>query len=153
MADKVDSIGGGLGFAAKPDKLNFKFHGQYQKVDGNNDITATQGGDGFARWIDLDDGARYLGEVALVGGDSPIARSGLFFEHTLLDENAWPHVAIGQAYTVGLENGAERPARELAELGFNTSAVHTDIMVGSPEVSIAATRCSNTSVVGFISRV
>jgi aminopeptidase len=112
---------------------------------------AKSGGEGFNRWIDLDDGARFLGEVALVGGDSPIARSGLFFEHTLFDENAWPHVALGQAYTAGIENGSEMPARELAELGFNSSTIHTDIMVGSPQVSIHAA-VSNEGVVTLIDR-
>lgn len=101
---------------------------------------AEEGAAGFARWIDLDEGARYLGELALVGGDSPIAKSGLFFEHTLFDENAWSHAAIGQAYTVGLKGGEELSAARLAELGFNSSSIHTDIMYGSPEVSITATK-------------
>ncbi len=101
---------------------------------------AQEGGAAFARWIDLDEGARYLGELALVGADSAIARSGLFFEHTLYDENAWSHAAIGQAYTVGLEGGEELSAARLAELGFNNSSIHTDIMYGSPEFSITATR-------------
>lgn len=100
---------------------------------------AQEGGAAFARWIDLDEGARYLGELALVGADSAIAKSGLFFEHTLYDENAWSHAAIGQAYTVGLEGGEELSTARLAELGFNNSSIHTDIMYGSPEVSITAT--------------
>ncbi|MEM1202077.1 MAG: aminopeptidase [Acidobacteriota bacterium] len=101
-------------------------------------FTASEGAASFERWIDSDDGARYLGEFALVGQDSPIAKSGLFFEHTLLDENAWPHVAIGQAYATALEDGEHLSARELAELGCNTSSIHTDIMFGSPEVSVTA---------------
>ena len=101
---------------------------------------AGEGAAGFARWIDLDEGARYLGELALVGADSPIAKSGLFFEHTLFDENAWSHAAIGQAYTVGLRGGEDMSPARLAEHGFNNSTIHTDIMYGSPEVSITATR-------------
>jgi len=101
---------------------------------------AEEGAAGFARWIDLDEGARYLGELALVGADSMVAKTGLFFEHTLFDENAWSHAAIGQAYTVGLEGGAELSPGRLAELGFNSSSVHTDIMYGSKEVSITATK-------------
>ncbi|MEM8932255.1 MAG: aminopeptidase [Acidobacteriota bacterium] len=100
---------------------------------------ATRGAEGFRRWIDSDEGARYLGELALVGSDSPIARSGLFFEHTLYDENAWPHVALGQAYTTGLIGGDTMSAATLAKHGCNVSAIHTDIMVGSTEVSVIAT--------------
>ncbi len=112
---------------------------------------AEEGAAGFARWIDLDEGARYLGELALVGADSPIAKSGLFFEHTLFDENAWSHAAIGQAYTVGLRGGEDLPPSRLAELGFNNSAIHTDIMYGSPEVSITAT-VTNEGKVPLIDR-
>lgn len=107
---------------------------------------AQEGAAGFARWIDLDEGARYLGELALVGADSAIAQSGLFFEHTLFDENAWSHAAIGQAYTVGLKGGEDLSPARLAELGFNHSAIHTDIMYGSPEVSITATRTNEGEV-------
>lgn len=107
---------------------------------------AAEGAAGFARWIDLDEGARYLGELALVGADSAIAKSGLFFEHTLFDENAWSHAAIGQAYTVGLKGGEELSPARLAELGFNNSAIHTDIMYGSTEVSITATATNEGEV-------
>lgn len=103
------------------------------------EFTAGRGAEGFRRWIDTDDGARYLGEIALVGKDSPIAGSGLFFEHTLFDENAWPHAAVGQAYSTALRGGESMSQERLEELGANSSAIHTDIMFGSPEVSIAAT--------------
>ena len=107
---------------------------------------AEEGAAGFARWIDLDEGARYLGELALVGADSAIAKTGLFFEHTLFDENAWSHAAIGQAYTVGLQGGEELSPARLAELGFNNSSIHTDIMYGSSEVSITATQSAEGEV-------
>jgi aminopeptidase len=107
---------------------------------------AQEGAAAFARWIDLDEGARYLGELALVGADSAIAKSGLFFEHTLFDENAWSHAAIGQAYTVGLKGGEDLSPARLAELGFNHSSIHTDIMYGSPEVSITAIKTNEGEV-------
>lgn len=116
------------------------------------EFEAGRGADGFRRWIDTDEGARYLGEVALVGGDSPIARSGLFFEHTLFDENAWPHVALGQAYSTALRGGEELGRAELDKLGANSSAIHTDIMFGSPEVTITATECSRDEPVVLIDR-
>ena len=104
-----------------------------------NRFEASEGSDGFERWVDSDDGARYLGEFALVGQDSPIAESGLFFEHTLFDENAWAHVALGQAYATALEGGEDMSASEREAVGCNASTIHTDIMFGSPEVSIIAT--------------
>ncbi len=111
------------------------------------ELDASEGREGFIRWIDSDDGARYLGEFALVGQDSPIARSGLFFEHTLYDENAWPHVALGRAYASGLEGGPEMTSAELDALGYNRSVIHTDLMFGSTEVSIVATRSREGEVV------
>ncbi len=113
-------------------------------------ITDCDAGEGkrlFADWIASDDGARYLGEFALVGQDSPIAQSGLFFEHTLYDENAWSHLAIGRAYATALDGGTEMSAAELEELGCNTSTIHTDIMFGSEDVTIVATRSREGEVV------
>lgn len=104
------------------------------------DCSARSGGEAFGRWIDQDEGARFLGEVALVGQDSPIAASGHFFEHTLLDENASVHVALGQAYPTALEGGDSMGQGELEALGCNRSVIHTDIMIGSTEVSIIASR-------------
>lgn len=111
------------------------------------DFTAGKGRDGFERWLDSDDGARRLGEFALVGQDSPIARSGLFFECTLYDENAWSHAAIGQGYSTGIRGGEKMPAAELASLGCNRSMIHTDIMFGSPEVTITAVESTEGEVV------
>ena len=107
---------------------------------------ASEGQEGFERWVDSDDGARYLGELALVGADSPIAESGLFFEHTLFDENAWAHAALGQAYATALQGGEDMSAAEREAIGCNTSTIHTDIMFGSPEVSIIATDSADGEV-------
>lgn len=107
---------------------------------------ASEGGQGFERWVDSDEGARYLGELALVGQDSPIAQSGLFFEHTLFDENAWAHAALGQAYATALTGGEQMSAAEREAIGCNASTIHTDIMFGSPEVSIIATDCRDGEV-------
>ncbi|MEM6793867.1 MAG: aminopeptidase [Acidobacteriota bacterium] len=102
-------------------------------------VQAKSGGESFERWIDSDAGGRFLGEFALVGQDSPIAQSGLFFEHTLYDENAWPHVAVGQAYATAIEGGESMSESDKAAIGCNASTIHTDIMFGSPEVSVIAT--------------
>lgn len=111
------------------------------------DFEASEGGEAFGRWIDSDEGGRYLGELALVAQDSPIARTGLFFEHTLFDENASAHMALGKAYATALEGGSRMSSAELAELGCNDSAIHTDIMFGSPEVTVVATKTKEGEVV------
>ena len=116
-------------------------------VDGRiENVEARTGAEAFEKWVDSDAGGRYLGEMALVGGDSPIAQSGLFFEHTLFDENAWSHVAVGQAYATALHGGEDMGVEELASIGFNSSRIHTDIMFGSPEVSVIATETREGAV-------
>ena len=111
------------------------------------DVKASEGEESFRQWISSDDGARYLGEFALVGLDSPIAQSGRFFEHTLFDENASAHVALGKAYATALEGGESMTAAELSAVGCNDSTIHTDIMFGSAEVTITATRTREGEVV------
>lgn len=110
------------------------------------DFSASHGADSFAQWVDSDPGARHLGEVALVGLDSPIAQSGVFFEHTLLDENASCHVALGKAYATCLEGGSAMTSDQLEALGCNESVIHTDLMFGSAEVSVTAVESAQGEV-------
>jgi aminopeptidase len=86
--------------------------------------------------IDTDEGARRLGEVALVPHSSPIAQSGLVFFNTLFDENAASHIALGQSYSSCLRDGDKLPAEELAARGANDSLIHVDWMIGSAELDI-----------------
>ena len=86
--------------------------------------------------LDADEGARHLGELALVDGSSPIGRSGVTFFSTLLDENATSHIAFGAGIPTALEGAAELTAEERLQRGLNASKVHTDFMVGSPELEI-----------------
>ena len=102
------------------------------------DFDAGSGAGALARWLEVDDGARYLGEIALAGEDSAIARSGHFFNTTVLDENASSHVALGQGYLHGIAGGDAMDVSELERLGVNRSAIHTDIMFGSSSVSVVA---------------
>ncbi|MGZ4400868.1 MAG: aminopeptidase, partial [Gaiellaceae bacterium] len=84
----------------------------------------------------LDEGASRLGEVALVDGSSRVGQLGLVFTNTLFDENATCHVAYGRGFPYGVEGGHGRPLEELSSLGVNDSRVHTDFMVGGPEVDV-----------------
>lgn len=111
------------------------------------DVEARTGAQDFDRWLDVDEGARRLGEFALVGEDSPIARSGIHFGHTLLDENAAAHVGLGLGIASALDGGASLSPEELDALGFNTSAVHFDVPFGSAEVDVVATECRQGEVV------
>ena len=97
---------------------------------------ATRGQEVLEKLLDTDDGARRLGEVALVPHSSPIAHSGLTFLNTLFDENAASHIALGQAYTSCLRDGDKLSPEELAARGANDSLIHVDWMIGSGELDI-----------------
>jgi aminopeptidase len=97
---------------------------------------ASRGQEVLQRLIDTDDGARRLGEVALVPHSSPIAASGMLFFNTLFDENAASHIALGQAYSSCLKDGDTLTPEQLAEKGANDSLIHVDWMIGSGELDI-----------------
>jgi aminopeptidase len=97
---------------------------------------ATRGQEVLQKLIDTDDGARRLGEVALVPHSSPIAASGMLFLNTLFDENAASHIALGQAYTSCLRDGDKLTPAELAAKGANDSLIHVDWMIGSGSLDI-----------------
>ena len=86
--------------------------------------------------FDVDENARYLGEVALVPYDSPISNSGLLFYNTLFDENASCHFAFGKAYPTCIKGGVDLSDEELLEVGVNDSLIHEDFMVGSKDLEI-----------------
>ncbi len=90
--------------------------------------------------VGTDDGAHYLGEIALVPYDSPISDTGILFYETLFDENASCHFAFGQAYSASIRGGDDLTAEELLEAGINAeSCTHTDFMVGTRDLSIIGT--------------
>jgi Leucyl aminopeptidase (aminopeptidase T) len=100
------------------------------------DFTAEKGGEILKGLLDTDEGARYLGEVALVGYNSPISNSGLIFYNTLFDENASCHFAFGEAYPSCLKGSENMTKEELIAKGANDSLTHVDFMVGSAELEI-----------------
>lgn len=113
------------------------------------DFSAEQGQDVLAKLLDTDEGARSLGEVALVPDPSPISQSGIIFYNTLFDENASNHLALGAAYAFSVEGGTEMTDEELAEAGLNRSQTHVDFMVGSDKMNIDGIREDGSTVPVF----
>jgi aminopeptidase len=97
---------------------------------------AERGNEVLQRMIETDEGARRLGEVALVPHSSPIASSGLLFMNTLFDENAASHIALGQAYSTCLKDGDNLSPEQLALRGANNSLIHVDWMIGSNRMDV-----------------
>lgn len=97
---------------------------------------ALKGEGAFLKLIDSDEGARRLGEVALVPHRSPISDSGLLFYNTLFDENAACHIALGQCYSKCFLDGANLSRDQIAAQGGNSSIIHVDWMIGSGEIDI-----------------
>jgi aminopeptidase len=98
------------------------------------EVTATSGAEIIREQLAIDPQAPFLGEVALVDGSSPVKATGLTFCDTLFDENATCHIAFGAGFPLVLPEPAE--SGDLFEQGVNVSGVHTDFMVGGPEVDV-----------------
>ena len=96
---------------------------------------ATKGEEVLIKVLDSDEGARRLGEVALVPDNSPISQTGLLFYNTLFDENAACHIALGQCYTKCFKN-QNLTKEEISSQGGNSSMIHIDWMIGSNQIDI-----------------
>ena len=99
--------------------------------------------------LDIDDGARSLGEVALISYDSPISDSGILFYDTLFDENASCHLALGSCYPSNVKNGSKMSSEELKKAGGNDSMVHVDFMFGSRDLRVIGKGFDDSETVVF----
>lgn len=115
---------------------NFCFHFENGKVVK---ATAQKGEELLNTLINMDEGASYLGECALVPQKSPICESGLLFYNTLFDENAACHLAIGCGFIDTIEGNHDMTVEQCRELGINDSMVHEDFMIGCDSMNIDAT--------------
>lgn len=112
--------------------------------------SAEAGQDMLDKLLEVDEGARYLGEAALVPFDSPISNSGILFYNTLFDENAACHLALGKAYPTCLEKGETMDSAELARHGVNDSLIHEDFMIGTADMSITGIKANGERLPVFV---
>jgi aminopeptidase len=100
------------------------------------EVRASRGADAVRGQMDTDEFAKRLGEVSLVDGTSRVGQTGITFFNTLFDENATCHIAWGSAIMITAPELAGLSPEETRERGANVSTVHTDFMVGGPEVAV-----------------
>lgn len=97
---------------------------------------ARKGKDLLDKMLSMDEGAAYLGELALIPYDSPIANTGILFYNTLFDENASCHIALGKGFCDTIDGFENKSLEECRELGINDSMIHVDFMIGAEDLDI-----------------
>ena len=110
---------------------------------------ASEGKDELQNIIELDEESSMLGELALVDKNSKIAKSNILFYETLYDENASCHIAVGRGFKECLKDSENMTEQELAEIGYNNSQNHVDLMVGTNDLNITATTYDNKEILIF----
>ena len=100
------------------------------------DVDADENGSVVQALLESDERARYLGEVALVDGESRVRRAGIVFHDTLYDENVACHIAFGTGFVEVLDGFDELTPEERIDRGLNVARSHTDITIGGAEVDV-----------------
>lgn len=134
---KRDGVNGTV-YASKPLVLSGNIVDNFSMILKDGKIVsykAEKGEEILKKTLETDEGACFLGEVALVPFDSPISNSGVLFYNTLFDENASCHLAFGEAYPM-IEGAGDLSKDEKKAMGINQSFVHEDFMIGTADLSI-----------------
>lgn len=113
------------------------------------DYYAENGYETLKHIIDTDLGTRRLGEVALIGKNSPVAKADTLFYNTLFDENASCHLALGKAYPTNVKDGKLLSAKQLKSLGLNDSSEHVDFMIGTPDLAVTGIKSDGSEIPVF----
>jgi len=138
--------------ATKPYVYNGSLIKDFSVTFKDGKVVAYSAGEGEAllgQLLDTDEGARHIGEIALVPASSPINQSGVLFYNTLFDENAACHIAFGKGYPGTVEGGITMTKEELLAKGVNDSLVHEDIMVGAQDMTITGLTKTGETVLIF----
>lgn len=86
--------------------------------------------------IEMDEGAAYLGECALVPYSSPVRKTEMLFLNTLFDENAACHLALGRGFSNCLKDYEKYTFEQTIEMGINDSIIHEDFMIGTSDTMV-----------------
>ena len=129
----------GIVFASKPLSYNGEliedFSIRFEKGKAV-EVHAKKGEELLKEMISMDEGAAYLGEVALVPYNSPISLSNVLFYNTLFDENASCHLALGRAFTNNIKDYESMTAEQINNFEMNRSMIHVDFMIGTKDMEI-----------------
>ena len=100
------------------------------------EYSAKKGEEHLKTIVNMDEGARRLGEVALVSNSSPIGQMNTLFYNSLFDENASSHLALGKAYPKNIKDGDKLSTDDFAKAGGNDSLIHVDFMFGTSDMCV-----------------
>ena len=131
----------GIVYASKPLSWNGQLIDRFWvRFEGGKAVEwhAEVNNEALTTMIEMDEGAHYLGECALVPYDSPIQNSGILFFNTLFDENAACHLALGRGFSDTIRGFENMTMEECRKLGINDSMLHVDFMIGTADLSIDA---------------
>ncbi len=145
---KADGVNG-IVYSSKPLIYNGNIIDEFHLVFENGkviDYKANVGEEFLSKMLEVDEGAKRLGEVALVQYDSPISNANILFMNTLFDENASCHLALGRAYPINLRESHTMLKEELQKAGANDSLIHEDFMIGTADLCVSAQKFDGTVI-------
>ncbi len=144
----------GVVYASKPLSLNgkvvkdfgFKFkEGKVVEVLAKDEETKAA----LEALISADEGAKRLGEVALVPFNSPVNETGILFYNTLFDENACCHLALGMGFEDCIKGFDKMTKEQIEKFDLNDSIIHVDFMIGTSDLKIIAKLADESEIAIF----